>query len=341
MAGLIAALFGGRAAPPPPTGSVPGGGGYTAGPGPTGEYGYPGSTSVTRTLPGRNPRIAKIQADTNGGFEQALSDHAQVRQASRKIGAGQGDSPRATGQVSTPQPLLTALLQAGSNTHLGGMLDKTKTGARTVGVNPLSRAQAEGGHSVRDTETPPTRRQPEISGNVPGAQNVRNQVAQRYKNKPGQLHTYLSAPRADTAPVNPSGQASDGNVHPERVVTSVTVPNRFVFGDGGVETWTMLREMPYGGRGDGARGADLNGARYYATGQHDQFWNAGSGDYGISRQAGQGNHRPVNFDQPAPWTSNYYDTTPAVQSGSTDQAPNMVYVSPQTPGRGVGAVRRG
>lgn len=339
MAGLIAALFGGGKAPAPPSASMPGGGGYTQGPGPTGEYGFPGSTSLTRTMPGRNPRGAGIQSDTNYGFEQALSDHMQVRQVSRTRGARQGDNPRGTPTVATPQPLLTALLQAGANTHLGGQLDKTKAGARTIGINPLSHAQAEGGHSGMDTQTPVVRRQPDISGGVPGANNVRNTRALRYKNPPGQMHTYKSAPLPYAAPVNPTGQASDGNVHPERVVQDVTVPNRYVWNAGGVQTYSMLREMPYQGRGDGARGADLNGQRYYAAGQAEQFWNAGSGDYGIYRRAGGGNKRPVSFDQPAPWSSNYYDTTPQAQAGDTPQAPDMVYVSPQTSrGRGL---RRG
>lgn len=342
MAGLIAALFGGKKAPAPPAGSIAGGGGYTAGVSSTGEYGYPGSTSVTRTLPGRNPRIAGVQSDTNYGFEQALSDHLQVRQAARRFGARQGDNPRSTPSVATPQPLLTALLQAGANTHLGGQLDKTKAGARTVGGNPLSAAAAEGGHSVMDTETPMTQRWPDISGGVPGANNVRNQIAQRYKNPPGTSHSYKSSPLAYTAPVNPSGQASDGNVHPERVVQDVTVPNRYVWDQGGVSTYSMLRESPYGGRGNGARGADLNGQRYYATGQADQFWNAGSGDYGIARQAGAGVKRPVSFTQPTPWTSNFYDTTPEAQAATATQAPDMVYVSPQTSaGRSIGSVRRG
>lgn len=343
MAGLIAALFGGKQAPATPPGSVPGGGGYTQGPGPTGEHGYPGSTSLTRSITSRSPRAAKIQADKQGGFEQALSQNGQTRQAAARFGTGSpDDNPRETPTVTTPQPLLTALLQAGANTQLGGMLHKTKAGARTVGGQPLSRAAAEGGHSGRDTTTPWIRAQPDISGNVPGAQNVRNTRALNYKAKPGQAHTYKSAPRADTAPPNPTGWASDGNVHPERVVQDVTVPSRFVWNGGGVQTWSVEREMPYGGRGDGARGADLNGSRYYATGQQDQFWNGGQGDYGIARQQGYGNKRPVNFDQPAPWTSNYYDTTDSVQSGAATQAPDMVYVSPQAAtARGVSAIRRG
>jgi hypothetical protein len=90
--------------------------------------------------------------------------------------------------------------------------------------------------------------------------------------------------------------------------------------------------MPYAGRGDGARGANLNGQRYYATGQADQFFNAGMGDYGIRRISGGGVSRPVSFTEPAPWTANFYDTTAEVGTtaapGANAQSPNMVYVSP-------------
>jgi hypothetical protein len=330
VAGLIAALFGGKTAPTPTAGSVAGGGGYRAGTGPTGAQGFPGSTSATRTLRGNNPRKVKVRADTNTGFEQALSTVNQVRQESAKFGSIQSRAnPRTTPRVATPQPLLTAIMQQTPATNLGGPVDTTGPGARTAGGHPLSKAKAEGGHSERDTTTPWIRAQPEISGNVPGSQNVRNTYAQDYKNPPGQLHTYLSAPRADTAPVNDGGQATDGNVHPERVVQSVTVPNRFVWDGGGVQSWSVLREMPYAGRGDGARGADLNGQRYYATGQNDQFWNAGQGDYGIARKMGSSNKRPVSFTQPAPWTGQYYDTTPGVENNTATQAPDLVYVSPQ------------
>jgi hypothetical protein len=309
---------------------VPGGGGYQAGPGPTGEYGYPGSTSRTRTLQGLNPRKVLVRADTNTGFEQSLSDVPQTRQQSARFGTTLSrPNPRLEPTVTTPQPLLTAIMQATPHTNKGGFLDRTQAGARTIGGHPLSESAREGGHSERDTTTPWVKAEPIISGNVPGSQNVRNSYAQRYKNKPGILHTYKSASRADTAPVNPTGQNSDGNVHPERVVTEVTVPNRFVFDHGGVESWSVLREMPYGGRGNGARGADLNGQRYYSTGQDDQFWNAGQGDYGIARQLGSSNKRPVSFTQPAPWTGQYYDTTPGVENNSANQTPDLVYTSPQ------------
>jgi hypothetical protein len=84
--------------------------------------------------------------------------------------------------------------------------------------------------------------------------------------------------------------------------------------------------MPYGGRGDGARGAQLSGQRYYATGQSGAFWNAGQGDYGIARE--RGGKRPVSFTEPAPWTTDFYDTTAGVAGQSTGQSPSTVYVSP-------------
>jgi hypothetical protein len=189
-----------------------------------------------------------------------------------------------------------------------------------------------GGHSMIDTTTPWSQANVRIGGNVPGAQNVRNTIALRYQNPPGIMHGYKSAPRPDQAPVNIGGQATDGNVHPDRVVQDVTVPNRLTFpGDGQSLSWAVLREMPYAGRGNGARGAQLNGQRRYVTGQDDQFWNAGQGDYGIARQ--RGGKRPVSFTQPAPWTAQFYDTTASVGTAdnpntSPAQQPQAVHVSP-------------
>lgn len=334
MAGLIARLFGGKESPAVDMEPVPGVGGYTLGAGPANQSGYPGSTSQTRTFrrPPTSPRAVKIEADTDTGWDNGLGPTTQARQA-----AYRGDAtgarlagPRRTPGVVTPQPANASKLQNNSEKEFfGGPMLKTGPGNNTAGGNPLSRAQYAGGHSVRDTTTPWRDAQPVIDGDTPGAQNVRNQIALRYKNPAGQLHTYKSAARADQAPMNQGGQATDGNVHPDRVVQDVTVPNRAVFPE---ITWSVEREMPYGGRGDGARGADLNGQRYYATGQQEQFLNGGQGQYGIGRQLGSGNKRPVNFTQPAPWTANYYDTTDSVGT-QTDpnaqpaQQPQAVYYS--------------
>lgn len=329
MAGKIAALFGGRNRPPD-TDPAPGIGGYAMGPGPTGDYGYPGSTGQTRTFRGNNPRGALVRADTNTGFEQALSDTPQVRQASYRgdIPGANISNPRATPTTTSRQPLLTDLMQSTPATLEGGPLMRTGPGNNTAGGRPGRRGAATaGGHDPQQSQTLWSQAQYPLGGNAPGAENVRNQVAQRYKAAPGQEHTYKSAARADQAPLLRKGQAADGNVHPDLATTDVSVPSRFVMA--GAQTgFAVLREMPYGGRGDGARGAQLNGHRYYAQGQQDQFWNAGQGDYGIARERGLNHRRPVGFTEPAPWTSNFYDTTGQVQDGTTPQAAQNVYVSP-------------
>jgi hypothetical protein len=278
--------------------------------------------------------VAKIAADSDSGFEQALGTTIQVRQASARGDVGRPSaSPRTTQTVATLQTLIGQQLQNNSPAEFfGGPMLATGPGNNTAGGNLLSGAAADGGHSQQDTQTPATLRQPTISGGVPGAQNVRNQIAERYKQAPGQMHTYQSAARPDQAPVNRGGQATDGNVHPGAASESVVVPNRYCFD--GVTTWSALREMPYGGRGNGARGADLNGQRYYAAGQSDQFFNAGMGDYGIGRIQGSGVGRPVGFAEPAPWTANFYDTTTDVGTadnpGTNAQSPAMVYISPSS-----------
>ncbi len=326
MAGLMTRLLGGRPQPDPDP--LPGQGGYDAAPGPYGGTGFPGSTSSTRTFRGASPRAAKIRADTDTGFEQALSATAQVRQASYRgdiPGAGTA-SPRATPPVATPQPLAAALMQGNSAAEFyGGQPLRTRPGYDLAGGNPLSGAARAGGHSARETTTPWRDAQPVIGAGTPGAANVRNQVAQRYKNPAGQLHGYRPAPRADQPGSTPSAAAAGAPVQ---------VPNRFTFPGGGSQTWSVEREMPYGGRGDGARGADLNGTRYYAAGGYDNFFNAGQGAYGQARLAGP-LHRPTVFAEPAPWSANYYDTTAGVGTpdnpGAAGQAPDMVYLSPQAP----------
>lgn len=334
MAGLIRALFGGRPRPPDPD-PLPGVGGYRMPTGRTGASGFPGSTALTRTFGGRNPRAVGLRADTNTGWDSGLGPGQQQRQASYRgdVRGAALAGPRVTPTVDTPQPTLLHRLQDNDPSEFyGGPALRTGTGNDTAGGNPLRRAAQLGGHSVRDTRTPATRTQPIIGVGTPGAQNVRNSIALRYKEAPGQLHTYRSASRPDQGPISRNGQAGDGTVRPDDVSSPVSVPNRFVFAGGGNQTWSVLREMPYGGRGDGARGAQLSGVRYYATGQAEQFWNAGQGDYGIARAQGADHKRPVSFTQPAPWTANYYDTTESVGTtgapGPATQAPQLVFVSP-------------
>lgn len=286
-------------------------------PGPAGQTGFPGSTSSTRTF-GKStpPRSVKLRVDTLGGANNGLGTTPEVRQSSYRgdVPGANIRSPRETPIVVSPQTAIRQSMQHNDTERefFGGPELKTGVGNNTAGANPGWRSAAAGGHDVRDTETPMVARQPVIGVGTPGAQNVRNQVSQRYKNPAGQTHSYKSAP------------------NPGKPATDVSVPNRFVFPGGGNQTWSALREMPYGGRGNGARGADLNGQRYYAAGQADQFWNAGQGDLGIARE--RGNKRPVSFTQPAPWASNFYDTTDSVGTtdspGTSTQVPQSVYYSP-------------
>lgn len=335
MAGKIRALFGGRSRPPD-TDPAPGIGGYAAGPGPTGMEGFPGSTAATRTYRGRNARLAKVRADTNTGWESGPGSTTVTQQHSYRgdIPGASTRNPRTTPDTTVAQGQLRQNMQHNAvGEFYGGPMLRTGPGNNTAGGTPMTPAARSGGHSQRETTTPWIRAQYPIGGEAPGADNVRNQIAQRYKARPGLLGTYKSAARADQAPVLGKGQNADGNVHPDLACTSVTVPNRFVL-PGGQTGWSIQRQMPYNGRGDGARGAQLSGQRYYSTGQDQQFWNAGQGDYGISRQRGQRHKRPVAFTEPGPWTANFYDTTSEV--GTTDnpgtgtQAPNAVYMSPST-----------
>jgi hypothetical protein len=338
VAGLIARLFGGKPSPDANAEPAPGIGGYTPGAGPANQTGFPGSTSQTRTYPsnGRNPyspRDVKVNADYDSDANSRTGTTPEVRQASFRgdIPGSTTASPRSTSLVVTRQTAIRQLMQNNSPSEFyGGPALHTRQGNNTAGGEPLSPAAYAGGHSAIDTTTPLSQAQPTIDGNTPGAQNVRNTIAERWKNPAGQLHEYKSAPRADQAAVNPGGQATDGNVDGAGITQPVTVANRAVFPE---ITWRVLREMPYGGRGNGARGADLNGQRYYATGQQDEFLNGGQGEYGVGRLLGSGNKRPVGFSQPAPWTANFYDTTASVGT-TTDpneqpaQQPSAVYTSP-------------
>lgn len=338
MAGLISRLFGGKPSPTMDMEPAPGVGGYHLGPGPANQTGFPGSTSQVRTNRGKGPRDVEIKADTDSGANNAMGTSPEVRQSSYRgdVPGARTRSPRATPLIVAPQTAIRQDMQSSPGEFYGGPMLRTGPGNQTAGGYINRDTAATMGlpaADARETTTPWTQAQPTISGNVPGAQNVRNEVAQRYKQAPGALHSYQSAPRADQAPANHGGQATDGNVVPDRATQPVTVTNRFVFPGGGNQTWSVLRQMPYGGRGDGARGAQLNGNRYYATGQADQFWNAGQGDYGIERQRGAGNKRPVSFTQPAPWTAQYYDTTTSVGTADNPNPtpghqPPSIYVSP-------------
>ena len=347
MAGLIAALKKRKAPATPWDPALAGMGGARQGVSRTGDAGYPGSTSVTRTFRGASPRDVKIRADSNVGFDQGFEGDV-TRQASRTWAEG-NRNPRDTPPVTTPQTRAVGSLRRNPGEWFGGLPLRSDavapaTHAAGSGLNPGQGAAAAGGHSTYDTETPRTSRQPDISGDVPGSANVRNTRAQRYKAASATMWTYLSAPRPDqNPPVTGESGAGGGKW---AYATPVTVPNRYRWGgpQGGVQTWSVQRQMPYGPgeRGGGARGADLNGTRYYAEGPPIAL-NAGTGDYGVARLRGDKTKRPVSFTEPAPWTAQFYDTTGSVGSadapGPGGQAPSAIYVAPEVP-RGLNSTGR-
>ena len=345
MAGLIAALMGRKPVKTPWDPAEAGMGGARQGPGPAGQAGYPGSTSATRYFRGASPRDVELRSDTVVGFDQAV-EGTVTRQASRTWAEG-NRSPRDTPDVTTPSTRVVESLRRNPQEWYGGLPLRSDavspaTHAAGSGLNPLMGSAAAGGHSTYDTETPRTSRQPDISGGVPGSNNVRNTIAQRYKNPPAVMHTYKSAARPDQ---KPRGLNTDGNAWMSPAPL-VTVLNRFKWAGpgGGVQTWSVQRQMPYGAgeRGDGARGAQLSGTRYYAEGPPVAL-NAGLGDYGVARLRGDKTKRPVSFTEPAPWTSQFYDTTASTGTvdapGPGGQAPSAIYVSPDVP-RGLNSTGR-
>ena len=347
MAGLIAALTRRKAPATPWDPALAGMGGARQGVSRTGEEAVPGTTSVTRTFRGASPRDVKLRADEVGGFDQGF-EGADTRQVSRTWAEGNAN-PRDTPPVTTPRPRAVGSLRRNPGEWFGGVPMRSDavapaTHAAGSGLNPLSGAAAAGGHSTYDTETPRTSRQPDISGNVPGSSNVRNEYAQRWKNASAIMHTYLSAPRPDQNPKVEGELGAGGGKW--AYTTEVTVPNRYRWAgpQGGVQTWSVQRQMPYGPgeRGGGARGADLNGTRYYAEGPPVAL-NAGVGSYGVAWLRGDKTKRPVSFTEPAPWTAQFYDTTSSVGTadapGPGGQAPSAIYVSP-SPARNLNSTGR-
>lgn len=275
----------------------PGIGGYTDARGPDGETGYPGSTSWTRL----NPPAA-----------------AQKRPAGpvRPVRTPPWGRP-----VPRPRPLTITEQQADVIPFPAqdGSLPYQGPDAKT---NP---------DRVRDTEQRP---RIVISQGTPGDENQRNTVYYGGRQAvPGAVHSYRSAPKGD-----------------DFGTTEVSVPSRYVFGgiNGGTDNLDDLmtaRRMPYTGHGGSIqeiapshglkniRGAVLDGNRYY----QEPDGGAGlagrqGGGFGYYGSRANTLHRPTVFAEPAPWASQYYDTTADAgtpdQPGLNSQVTEQVLVSP-------------
>lgn len=305
---LLDKLFGsGKALPD--NDPLAGEGGYTGARGKYGEHGFPGSTGSRRTNPSE---ASGALHDGPAGFAEAdASRHADFVEGSRnpppEFGEsavsppGREHSPRrgSTPDIRQPSPQeQQADLQKEATEWFGGP-------NREIGTSELGPDHGLG--SARNTQVQQTlgfEGTPGISRGIPGDQYGKPHGPQFFKGQ---------------------AAAPDGE-------------NRFVFGgrNGGVSSTTFDRRMPFTSRGNGARGADLNGTRYYGDVAAQEYFGDQGGSYGYGREIPNGQHRPTEFYEPGPWTENFYDTTETAGSpgeGAAPMARNMVYVSPEVSGR--------
>lgn len=213
-------------------------------------------------------------------------------------------------------------------------------------------------------ETAVERRMTPVIGGAPGSQNVRNTIAQRYKARPELVRSYRAAPNPGKTGArldgpsryhpqvmvhgHPDGKPIPGMAPQPGFPPEVLVQSRYVSLEGSQEGYAMDRPLQFARGGVAGypssyvrftgnqhlRGGRLTGQRYYGAVSDQQQIGLPSDAYGIARARGP-RHRPVKFEQPAPWTVNYRDVPAGGQF-----APDMVHQSPGN-GRRVGRVRRG
>lgn len=199
--------------------------------------------------------------------------------------------------------------------------------------------------------TGPEHRSTPVIGGAPGSQNVRNQIAQRYKADPARWRAYRASPnpgktgaRLDgparyhpgtTVHGHPDGKPVPGMAPQPGYGPMVVVQSRFVSAEGSQEGYAMDRELRFTKGGTPApqapgmaphiRGGRYSGQRYVGDLADQQQIGLDSDSYGIARRRGP-RHRPVRFETPAPHTANFYDVPP--DQGT--QAPDMIHRSPAT-----------
>lgn len=201
--------------------------------------------------------------------------------------------------------------------------------------------------------SPEHRMTPHIGG-APGSQNVRNQIAQRYKAVPGQIRAYRPSPNPGKTGARPGGPS---RYHPDTFVhahpdghpvpgmapqpgypPAVVVSSRYVSHEGAQEGYAVNRQLAFAKGGTPApyppgydgnehiRGGRLTGQRYFGALADQQRIGLDSDAYGIARRRGP-RHRPVRFEMPAPHAANFYDVAP----DHGDEAPDMIHKSPGRP----------
>lgn len=318
---------------------LPGVGGYDYPRGPFGQTGFPGSTPASvRTHPqtpdGRLDRQLTTTAIWARDTGPAALDVTPVR-------------------TFRPQP------SYGQVRFTPGTMQPASRFVRGDGTPRQPRAR-------QRRSTAPERRMTPVIGGAPGSQNVRNQIAQRYKARPELWRAYTPSPNPGKTGAVLDGQSQyhpgafvhghpdgkpvpgmDSNPGTDNPV--VMVQSRYVSPEGAMEGYAVDRPLVFarGGlagypdsyvRSSGVhhlRGGRLTGQRYFGAIRDQQRVGLDSDAYGLSRARGP-RHRPVRFEQPVPWSANYYD----VPAGAAATAPDMVHTSPSRPRR-TGRPRRG
>jgi hypothetical protein len=306
---------------PRPPEPVPGIGGYNYPRGPFGATGFPGSTPASHQTHTQGP---------DGRKDRQLTT-TQVWE--RDTGAAALDTTPT--EVPRPQPSYSEV--------------RFRPGGRT-GPSEFIR---EGGdprqpYARQMRSTSPERRSTPIIGGAPGSENVRNTIAQRFKARPELWRAYRPSPNPGKTGARMAGPSKfhpgteihgdpDGKpipgMMPQPGPPTVVVQSRFVSHEGSQEGYAMDRPMLFTRGGtparqpDGAaphiRGARMDGTRYFGELADQQKIGLPSDSFGIKRARGP-NHRPVRFEQPPPWTANYYDVPP--HEGET--APDMIHRAP-------------
>jgi hypothetical protein len=320
---------------------LPGVGGYDYPRGPYGATGFPGSTPAAR----------KTHAQTGDGRKD--------RQLTTT-----GIWARDTGpEFTDPAPTVTPRPQPpyGSVRFLPGT--EPSPGNRFLRGNGTPRLP----RARRMEQTSPERRETPVIGRAIGsaAKHVRNDYARRYLADPLMVRGYRPSPNPGKtgAALNgqsryhpgtfiyghPDGKPIPGMYPQPGVPPEVTVQSRYVSLEGSQEGYAMDRPLMFA-RGGVApypdsyvsstgvhhlRGGRMTGERYVGALDDQARIGLDTDAYGISRARGP-RHRPVRFEQPQPWTANYYDV-PADQSSS---APDLIHQAPSRPRAGR-AVRRG
>lgn len=321
------------AAPRAQTLPNPGIGGYDYPRGPYGATGFPGSTPAAKTTKGQGP---------DSRLDRQLTA-TQIRDRDT------GPEFNETWPVETPKP----------QPSYGDVRFRPGTAPRPGNTFRRANGTARQPFARQMRSTSPEHRMTPIIGGAPGSENVRNQVAQRFKARPELWRAYRPSPNpgktgarlqgpsrrhpGTTVHGDPDGKPIPG-MDEQPGPPDVIVQSRFVSHEGSQEGYAMNRDLFFAKGGKPApqptgaaphiRGGRYDGTRYFGELAAQQKIGLPSDSYGIKRARGP-NHRPLRFEQPPPHTANYYDLPP--DEGET--APDQIHRSPVAARRAPGTPR--